>query len=265
MIHKTAIIHPTSIIKKNAIIEKEVKIGPFCYIGSRVKIGKKTILKSHIVINGKTTIGSNNKIFQFVTIGAENQDLKSNDKSAKVEIGNNNYIRECSTIHRGSLNGGNLTKIGNNNLLMVNTHIAHDCLLGNFCTIANNGTLAGHVKIDNYVTIGGMSAIHQFCQIGTYVMVGGCSGVVNDIPPYILAQGNHAIPFGINKNGLKKNGFDKKSIENIKNAYNILYRFSKSLHEAKEKLIILGKKNKHIKIFSDFLKKSEKSKRGIIR
>lgn len=265
MIHKTAKIHPTSIINKNAIIEKNVKIGPFCYIGSQVKIGKKTTLKSHVIINGKTIIGSNNKIFQFVSIGEINQDIKSNEKKSRVEIGNNNCIRESSTIHRGSVKGGNLTKIGNNNLLMVNTHIAHDCFLGDFCIIANNGTLGGHVKIDNYTTIGGMSAIHQFCQIGSYVMIGGCSGITQNVPPYIIAHGNHATQFGINTKGLKRRGFNNSSIYSIKNAYNILYRSSKSLQEAKKELSILSKKNKHIKLLSNFLEKTKLSTRGIIR
>lgn len=265
MIHKTAIIHPTSIVKKNAIIGEKVTIGPFCYIGSKVKIGAKTTIKSHVVINGETIIGSNNKIFQFVTIGETNQDLKSKEKMSKVKIGNNNCIRESSTIHRGSLKGGNITKIGNNNLLMVNTHIAHDCSLGDFCIISNNGTLGGHVKIDNHTIIGGMTAIHQFCHIGSYVMIGGCSGVSQNIPPYIIAQGNHANQFGINIKGLKRNGFTKKEIHSIKNAYNILYRSSKSLNQAKKELKILGKKNKHIKTLSDFLKKTDFSNRGIIR
>ncbi|MGP1931623.1 MAG: acyl-ACP--UDP-N-acetylglucosamine O-acyltransferase [Arsenophonus sp.] len=265
MINKTAIIHPSSIIEEGAIISDNVYIGPFCYIGSQVKISANTKLKSHVIINGNTKIGCNNQIFQFVTIGEINQDLKYRGEPTQVEIGDHNCVRESSTIHRGTKQGGGLTKICNNNLFMVNTHIAHDCFIGNNCVIANNGTLGGHVKLDDYVIIGGMSAIHQFCQVGTHVMVGGCSGVVQDIPPYIVAQGNHASPYGVNIKGLKRHKFTKESLDIIKNAYKIIYRCGKTLDEAIEEIIILGKNNKQLKILSDFLKNSAKSNRGIIR
>ncbi|WMY97608.1 MAG: acyl-ACP--UDP-N-acetylglucosamine O-acyltransferase [Arsenophonus sp.] len=265
MIHKTAIIHPSTIIEDGAIIGPNVHIGHFCYIGSKVKIGSNTIIKSHVVVDGNTKIGSYNQIFQFVTIGEINQDLKYQGEITSVEIGNYNRIREHCTIHRGTIQGGGLTKIGNDNLLMVNTHIAHDCYLGNYCIIANNGTLGGHVKLDDYAIIGGMSAVHQFCQIGTHVMVGGCSGVAQDIPPYIIAQGNHATPFGINAEGLKRRGFDKASLHAIRNAYKILYRCGKPLEDAKEILIKLGKHNPYVKVLSDFLENSAQSNRGIIR
>ncbi|AMA64611.1 Acyl-[acyl-carrier-protein]--UDP-N- acetylglucosamine O-acyltransferase [Candidatus Arsenophonus lipoptenae] len=265
MINKTAIIHPSSIIEEGAIINVHVRIGPFCYIGSQVEIGADTTLKSHVVINGITKIGCNNKIFQFVTIGEINQDLKYKGEQSRVEIGDRNLIRESCTIHRGTRQGGGLTKIGNDNLLMVNTHIAHDCFLGNYCIIANNGTLGGHVKLDDYAIIGGMSAVHQFCQIGAHVMVGGCSGVTKDVPPYVIAQGNHATAYGVNTEGLKRRGFNKKSLDMIKKAYKILYRYGKTFNEARQELISLGKNNQHIKIISDFLEKSAKSNRGIIR
>ncbi|MFP3019684.1 MAG: acyl-ACP--UDP-N-acetylglucosamine O-acyltransferase [Arsenophonus sp.] len=265
MINKTAIIHPSSIIEEGSIIGENVRIGPFCYISSQVEIAADTTLKSHVVINGNTKIGYNNQIFQFVTIGETNQDLKYQGEPTRVEIGNCNYVRESCTIHRGTLQGGGLTKIGNNNLLMVNTHIAHDCLLGDYCIIANNGTLGGHVKLDDYVIIGGMSAVHQFCQIGAHVMVGGCSGVAKDIPPYLIAQGNHAIPYGVNIEGLKRRGFNKESLYAIKNAYKILYRCGKTLDKARQELLTLGKDNQQVKILSDFLENSVKSKRGIIR
>ncbi|PAV03853.1 acyl-[acyl-carrier-protein]--UDP-N-acetylglucosamine O-acyltransferase [Arsenophonus sp. ENCA] len=265
MINKTAIIHPSSIIEEGAIIGANVHIGPFCYIGSQVEIGADTTLKSHVVINGNTKIGCNNQIFQFVTIGEINQDLKYQGEPTRVEIGDRNRIRESCTIHRGTLQGGGLTKIGHDNLLMVNTHIAHDCLLGNYCIIANNGTLGGHVKLDDYAIIGGMSAVHQFCQIGAHVMVGGCSGVAQDVPPYVIAQGNHATPYGVNIEGLKRRGFDKESLHAIRNAYKILYRCGKTLDEARQELVVLGEKNQQVKILSDFLENSPQSNRGIIR
>ncbi|MGP1931354.1 MAG: acyl-ACP--UDP-N-acetylglucosamine O-acyltransferase [Arsenophonus sp. ET-YP4-MAG3] len=265
MINETAIIHPSAIIEEGAIIGANVRIGPFCYIGSQVEIGSYTTLKLHVIINGKTKIGSNNQIFQFVTIGEINQDLKYQGEPTRVEIGDYNCIRENCTIHRGTLQGGSLTKIGNNNLFMVNTHIAHDCLLGNYCIIANNGTLGGHVILDNYVIIGGMTAIHQFCQIGSYVMIGGCSGVTQDIPPYLIAQGNHATPYGVNIEGLKRHRFSKESLHIIKYAYKILYRCGKTLDEARQEIMMLGKNDQQIKILSDFLENSAQSNRGIIR
>ncbi|CAL1329168.1 acyl-ACP--UDP-N-acetylglucosamine O-acyltransferase [Candidatus Providencia siddallii] len=265
MIENTTYIHPSSIIEKKAIVGTNVRIGPFCYIGDNVEIGEGTVLKSHIVINGYTKIGRNNIFFQFSSIGEINQDLKYNGEPTRFEIGDRNCIRENVTIHRGTMQGGGLTKIGNDNLLMVNVHIAHDCIIGNNCIIANNGTLGGHVIIDDFAIIGGMSAIHQFCKIGSYAMIGGCSGVSQDVPPYIIAQGNHATPFGLNIEGLKRHGFKKESLQYIRNAYKILYCSGKSLKSAREEIDKIAKLNKHVKIFSDFLKKSSQSKRGIIR
>ncbi len=167
-------------------------------------------------------------IFQFASIGEINQDLKYQGEPTRVEIGDRNRIRESVTIHRGTVQDVGLTKVGNDNLLMVNVHIAHDCIIGNRCIIANNGTLGGHVTLGDYAIIGGMTAVHQFCKIGAHVMVGGCSGVAQDVPPYVIAQGNHATPFGLNLEGLKRRGFEKESLHAIRNAYKVLYRSGKS-------------------------------------
>ncbi len=148
---------------------------------------------------------------------------------------------------------------------MVNVHVAHDCLIGNRCIIANNGTLGGHVTLGDYAIIGGMTAVHQFCKIGAHVMVGGCSGVAQDVPPYVIAQGNHATPFGLNLEGLKRRGFEKDSLHAIRNAYKTLYRSGKSLEEAREEIAEAAKLNEYVKVFSDFLEDSAQSKRGIIR
>uniref|UniRef100_A0A1A9UKC6 Small ribosomal subunit protein uS2c n=1 Tax=Glossina austeni TaxID=7395 RepID=A0A1A9UKC6_GLOAU len=187
-----------AIINKNAIIHANVCIGPFCFIDAQVEIGARTILKSHVIINGLTHLGEDNSIYQFASIGEVNQDLKYSGENTRVYIGDRNIIRENSTIHRGTIQGHNITQIGNDNLFMVNVHIAHDCIIGNNCILANNVTLGGHVKIEDYVIIGGMTAIHQNCTIGSHVMIGGCSGVSQDVPPFVLAQGNHAEPFGVN-------------------------------------------------------------------
>ncbi|HBO23281.1 acyl-ACP--UDP-N-acetylglucosamine O-acyltransferase [Providencia sp.] len=265
MIDKTAYIHPSSVVEDGAIIGANVHIGPFCYIGADVEIGEGTELKSHIVINGHTKIGRDNVVFQFASIGEINQDLKYQGEPTRVEIGDRNRIRESVTIHRGTTQGGGLTKVGDDNLLMVNVHIAHDCLIGNRCIIANNGTLGGHVTLGDFAIIGGMTAVHQFCQIGAHVMVGGCSGVAQDVPPYVIAQGNHATPFGLNLEGLKRRGFDKESLHAIRNAYKTLYRSGKSLEEAREEIAEMAKNNSHVQVFSDFLEESAQSKRGIIR
>ncbi|WP_367670425.1 acyl-ACP--UDP-N-acetylglucosamine O-acyltransferase [Sodalis-like secondary symbiont of Drepanosiphum platanoidis] len=262
MNNKSIFIHPSTIIKKGAIIKSGVYIGPFCYIGSNVYIGKNTIIKSHVIINGITKIGKENKIYQFSSIGEINQDLKYFGEPTKVKIGDRNQIRESVTIHRGTIQGGLLTKIGNDNLLMVNTHIAHDCIIGNNCVIANNATLGGHVILDDYVIIGGMTAIHQFCIIGMHVIIGGFSGVVQDVPPFIIAQGNRASPFGLNKIGLKRNKFKKSDIYAIKIAYKIIYKKGKTLKEVKYKLKELSKKYFIINNFISFL---SRSRRGIIR
>ncbi|PLR48988.1 acyl-ACP--UDP-N-acetylglucosamine O-acyltransferase [Chimaeribacter arupi] len=262
MTDKTAYIHPSAIVEEGAVIGAGAHIGPFCYIGSQVEIGEGTVLKSHVVVNGVTKIGRDNTIYQFATIGEVNQDLKYAGEPTRTEIGDRNSIRESVTIHRGTTQGGNLTKIGDDNLLMVNAHVAHDCVIGNRCILANNATLGGHVHIDDFAIIGGMTAIHQFCVIGAHVMVGGCSGVAQDVPPFVIAQGNHATPFGINIEGLKRRGFEKESLHAIRNAYKVLYRSGKTLEEALPEIAAIAEQHLAVKPFSEFF---ARSKRGIIR
>lgn len=262
MIDKTAFIHPSAIIEEGAVIGANVHIGAFCYVGSQVEIGEGTVLKSHIVVNGVTKIGRDNEIYQFASIGEANQDLKYAGEPTRVEIGDRNRIRESVTIHRGTVQGTGLTKVGSDNLLMINAHIAHDCIIGDRCIFANNATLGGHVEVDDYAIIGGMTAIHQFCVIGAHVMVGGCSGVAQDVPPFVIAQGNHATPFGINIEGLKRRGFDKESLHAIRNAYKLLYRSGRTLDEVKPEIAEIAEQHPAVKPFSDFFARST---RGIIR
>ncbi|AKH89866.1 acyl-ACP--UDP-N-acetylglucosamine O-acyltransferase [Edwardsiella tarda] len=262
MIDQTAFIHPSAIVEDGAVIGAGVHIGPFCYIGSHVEIGAGSVLKSHVVVNGITKIGRDNQIYQFATLGEVNQDLKYAGEPTRVEIGDRNRIRESVTVHRGTAQGGGLTRIGSDNLLMVNTHVAHDCVIGDRCILANNATLGGHVSIDDYAIIGGMTAVHQFCVIGAHVMVGGCSGVAQDVPPYVIAQGNHATPYGLNLEGLKRRGFDKSALQAIRNAYKILYRSGKTLEEAKPEIEALAQQQPAVQLFVDFFARST---RGIIR
>ncbi|EKN3567040.1 acyl-ACP--UDP-N-acetylglucosamine O-acyltransferase [Yersinia enterocolitica] len=262
MIDKTAVIHPSSIVEEGAVIGAGVHIGPFCFVGSQVEIGAGTELKSHVVVNGITKIGCDNQIYQFASIGEANQDLKYAGEPTRVEIGDRNRIRESVSIHRGTVQGGGLTKVGSDNLLMINAHIAHDCIIGDRCILANNATLGGHVEIDDFAIIGGMTAIHQFCVIGAHVMVGGCSGVAQDVPPFVIAQGNHATPFGINIEGLKRRGFDKESLHAIRNAYKLLYRSGRTLDEVKPEIAELAEQHPAVQAFIDFFVRST---RGIIR
>jgi UDP-N-acetylglucosamine acyltransferase len=236
VIDKTAVIHPTAVIEEGAVIGARVRIGPYCCIGSHVEIDEGTVLKSHVVVSGRTRIGRDNVIYPFATIGEDNQDLKYAGEPTLVEIGDRNKIRESVTIHRGTVQGGGITKVGNDNLLMVNAHVAHDCVISDHCILANNATLGGHVIVDEHVIIGGMCAIHQFCVIGAHVMVGGCSGVAQDVPPFVIAQGNHASPIGVNTTGLERRGFSKEAIQAIRKAYKLLYRSGKTLDEVKPEI-----------------------------
>lgn len=219
-IKKNALIHQTAIVHENAVIGDNTIISPFCVIGKNVVIGNNCEIKSHVIIEGNTTIGNNNKIFSFAVIGQEPQDLKYNGEESSIKIGNNNKIREHCTIHPGTKGDKMVTRIGNNNLLMVNTHVAHDCIIGNNCILANNVTLGGHVHIGNYAVIGGMSAVHQKVHIGKHSMIGGMSAVPEDVIPFgIVVEGRRASLEGINIVGLKRRNFSKKEINNLRNFY----------------------------------------------
>ena len=262
MIHPNAKIHPTALVEEGAVIGEGVVIGPFCIVEGTVEIKARTVLKSHVVVRGDTVIGEDNEIYQFASIGEVNQDLKYNGEATKTIIGNGNRIREHVTIHRGTIQGGGVTSIGNNNLLMVNVHVAHDCQIKNNCILANNATLAGHVELDDFVIVGGMSAIHQFVIVGAHVMLGGGSMVSQDVPPYVMAQGNHARPFGVNLEGLKRRGFDKATMHAIRNVYKLIYRSGKTLEEAIPEIEQYAKTEAAVSLFLDFF---ERSTRGIIR
>lgn len=212
-------IHSSAIISSSAKIADDVEIGPFCIVGDNVEIGSGTILKSNVVIEKNTKIGQNNLFYPFAVIGVDPQDLKFSGEESRVEIGDNNVIREHVTIHLGTKDGGMLTKIGDNCLLMVGVHIAHDCLVGNNVILANNATLAGHVQLDDHVVIGGLSAIHQFVRIGESAMIGGMSGVENDIIPFATALGNRAHLAGLNLVGIKRRNFERSEIHAVRAFY----------------------------------------------
>ncbi|MBL6785188.1 MAG: acyl-ACP--UDP-N-acetylglucosamine O-acyltransferase [Rickettsiales bacterium] len=225
-------IHPSAVIEDSVILGKAISIGPFCHIKGNVKISDGCNIDSHVVISGNTEIGENNKIFPFAVIGSDPQDLKFSGEYAKVIIGNNNIIREHVTIHSGTADGNKsnkleaVTKIGNNCLFMVGSHIAHDCYIGNNVILANNATLAGHVSVDDYVIVGGLSAVKQFIRIGKHAIIGGMSGVEKDVIPFGLVMGERANLAGLNLVGLKRRSFPIESIRKLQNMYQSLFKDS---------------------------------------
>lgn len=217
-------IHPTAIIDPTANIHPSAKIGAFCVIGNAVSIGADSVLHSHVVVAKNTRIGKRNEIFQFASIGEDCQDLKYQGETTWLEIGDDNRIREACSLHRGTAQDKGLTKIGNRNLFMVNTHIAHDCQVGDDNILANNVGVAGHVVIGNHVIIGGNSGIHQFCRIDDFSMIGGASLVLKDVGAFNMVSGNPAKSHGLNVEGMKRKGWSSRTIDTLKQAYKIIYR-----------------------------------------
>ncbi|HNU06236.1 MAG TPA: acyl-ACP--UDP-N-acetylglucosamine O-acyltransferase [Pyrinomonadaceae bacterium] len=202
-----ALIHPTAIIADGAVIGEDCHIGPFCTIGAEVTLGSGVHLESHVVIDGMTSIGDETRAFPFVSIGHAPQDLKYKGEPTATRIGKRNHIREFVTIHRGTAGGGGLTQVGDDNLLMAQVHVAHDCTIGNEVIMANAATLAGHVEIADRANVGAYSGVHQFCRVGREAFVGGYSVVVKDALPFAISQGNHAKCYGMNRIGMKSRGY----------------------------------------------------------
>lgn len=229
-------IHQTAIVSPKAEIGADCYIGAFCIIGDKVKLGEKVRLDSHVVIDGKTSIGDDTHVFPFASIGLAPQDLKYGGEPTAVEIGKRNQIREFVTIHRGTQGGGGLTRIGNDNLLMAQAHIAHDCQLGNEIIMANAATLAGHVEIADRANVGAYSGVHQFCRIGREAFIGGYSVIVKDALPFAISQGNHAKCYGLNRIGMRRRGYSKETIEKLHHAYHLLLSAKLNTTQAVEKI-----------------------------
>ncbi|NMH59703.1 acyl-ACP--UDP-N-acetylglucosamine O-acyltransferase [Alteromonas ponticola] len=254
-------IHQTAVISDNATIGKNVKIGPFTVIGDNVTIGDNCVLESHVVVKGETKIGKDNHFYQFSSIGEDCQDKKYAGEPTQLIIGDNNVFREGCTVHRGTVQDKSLTKIGSNNLIMVNAHIAHDCVLGDNIIIANNVAVAGHVHIGDFVILGGASGIHQFCKIGAHAFVGAGAIILRDIPPYVMV-GHQAVPQGINSEGLRRRGFSSEAIMAIKRAYKALYRNNNTLAEALAVIKENAQNQSELNMLVSFIENTE---RGIIR
>lgn len=212
-------IHPTAVIDTAARVDDSCDIGPYAVIGANVTIGKRTRIGPHVVINGPTVIGEDNHIFQFASIGEDPQDLKFDGLDSRLEIGNKNRIREFVTINRGTSGGGGVTSLGDDNLIMSYVHIAHDCIVGSNTVFANSASLAGHVTVGDYAILGGFSLVHQFSRIGAHSFSGMGSVINKDVPPYLLVSGHYAEAKGINKQGLKRRGFDDKEIAALQKTF----------------------------------------------
>ena len=255
-------IHSSSIIDPAAKISNDVDIGPFCLIGADVEIGSGTKIESHVILKGPMKIGERNHIFQFSTLGDGSPDKKYKNEPTTLVIGNENIIREGVTIHRGTVQDRGETLIGDRNLIMAYSHIAHDCVLGNDIVLTNQAALAGSVHVGDGAILGGYAIVHQFCSLGSYSFCAMGSAVNKDIPAYVKVRGNPAKPFGINVTGIKRLGYSKESIEALRSAYRSIYRKKLTVEEAIEELKGLRKEYEEVDLF---LNSIEKSTRGISR
>ncbi len=255
-------IHPTALIHPLARLGENVTVGAYSIIGEHVEIGDHSQIGPHVVITGHTRIGSGNRIFQFVSLGEEPQDKKYAGEPTRLEIGNNNVIREFCTFNTGTIQDAGVTRIGNDNWVMAYVHVAHDCDIGNHVIFANNASLAGHVTVHDYAILGGFTGVHQFCRIGAHVITGIASVIRQDVPPYITVSGSPAAPHGINSEGLKRRGYSLEAVSAIKRAYKTLYRSGLGLNEAQSAILAEAEKQPELKVLADFLAVSG---RGIIR
>ncbi len=247
-------IHPTAIVDGAASIGEDVDIGPYCCVGPNVTLAEGVRLISHVVVDGRTKVGPNTHIYPFASIGHRPQDLKYKGEPSVLEIGANNVIREQVTMNPGTEGGGMATRIGNNGLFMVGSHVAHDCLIGNHVIMANNATLAGHVMIDDYAILGGLSAVHQFVRIGCHSMIGGTSGVEQDVIPYGSVIGNRARLAGLNIVGLKRRGFSRGEIAGLRKAYRMLFAEEGSMAERLKDTAEMYKDNDVVMEIVDFIR-----------
>ena len=252
-------IDPRAIIAPSAELAADVSIGPYSIIGSGVQVGPRTVIGPHAVINGPTTIGADNRIFQFASLGDEPQDKKHQGESTRLEIGDHNVFRESCTINRGTARDKGVTRIGNDNLFMAFSHVAHDCVIGNQTVFANCASLGGHVEIGDWAILGGLTAVHQFSRIGAHAFLGGGSIVSRDVPPYVMVAGNPAVPHAVNVEGLKRRGFTEDQVKNIREAYRILYRSELKLADAVARLAPLVPTQPELRIFVDFIQSSTRS------
>ena len=255
-------VHSSAIVADGAHVGDGCTIGPFCTVGKDVRLGNNVRLDSHVVVDGHTTIGDNTHVFPFVSIGLGPQDLKYAGEPTRCEIGARNHIREFVTIHRGTAGGGGITSIGDDNLLMAQAHVAHDCHLGSGIIMANAATLAGHVEIADRASVGAYSGVHQFCRVGVEAFVGGYSVVVKDAMPFAIIQGNHAKCYGPNRVGLKRKGYSRETIDKLNHAFHLLLSSKLNTSQAVEQIRADISACPEVDMLVEFI---EGSKRGVVK
>jgi UDP-N-acetylglucosamine acyltransferase len=260
---KSGKIHPTAVIDPSAKLGSNVRVGPYCVIGADVVVGDDCELASHVTLRGPTVIGKGNRFFDHAAIGGDPQDKKfQGEPESRLEIGDNNYFREFVTINRGSVHGGGLTRLGSDNWLMAYCHMAHDCDVGNNTIFANNTILAGHVTVEDRVYMGGFTGVHQFCRLGTLAMTGGHTMIAQDVPPYVIAAGNRAKLYGVNKIGLQRAGIAAEETRSVQKAYKLYFR---SRLAAKDAMARIEEELKDSPMAQHFLAFIRASQRGILR
>lgn len=257
MIHETAIVHPS------AKLAEDVQVGAYTVVGEHVEIGAGTTVGAHAVISGHTQIGRRNRIFHHVSLGEIPQDKKYAGEPTRLEIGDDNVIRECCTFNIGTEQDLGYTRLGDRNWIMAYVHLAHDCVVGNDAILANCVQLAGHVEISDFAILGGFTGVHQFCRVGAHAITGVSSVVLADVPPFIMAMGNTAQPYGVNTEGLKRRGFSSGAVKEIRRAYKTLYRSGMQLEEARDAIAQQAQSCPELGVMSEFL--ATTSKRSIIR
>lgn len=255
-------IHPTAIVAPSARLGTNVKVGPYAMVGAAVTIGDGTEVGAHAVIEGLTTIGRDNRIFAFCSIGSNPQDKKYAGEATRLEIGDRNTIREYCSVNTGTAQDRGVTRLGNDNWIMAYTHIAHDCLIGDQTILANGTQLAGHVHIGDFAILGGLTGVHQFVKVGAHSMTGGGTILFQDLPPYVLAQGNPGKAYTVNVEGLKRRGFSPDAIEAIRQAYKTLYRSGLTLADAR---VAIESRSKEVAELAPLARFLADVKRGIVR
>ena len=254
-------IHPTALVDPSARVSDDVDIGPFCVIGPEGEIGDGTVIGPHVVIKGPTRLGKRNRIFQFASVGEDCQHKKYAGEATRLEMGDDNVVREGVTLHRGTVQDKAVTTIGSRNLFMAYSHVGHDCVIGDDCILANQATLAGHVTLGNFAILGGLSAIHQFCHMGEHAMAGGGAIITKDVPAYVIVNGNPAQTHGLNLVGLKRRGFERDALRALGDAYRIVYRQGLTMEQAIERL----ENDFAVPEVETFLASLKTSQRGITR
>ena len=250
-----AVIHPSAVVEDGAIIGHNVTVGPFCTVGADVRLDEGVTLMSHVVVGGHTHIGSHTRVYPFASIGLSPQDLKYRGEPSRLVIGAHNVIREHVTINPGTEGGGMLTKLGDHCLLMIGSHVAHDCIIGDHVILVNSATLGGHVVIDDWAIIGGLSAAHQFTRIGRHAMIGGMSGVEADVIPFGSVAGNRAKLQGLNIVGLKRRNFSRDTIHTLRNAYRLLFAREGTMAERLEDVAELFADNEAVMEIVSFIRR----------